>query len=123
MTLLSLGTIVVAMVVFAPQAEAPNFRAEAYVIPFYVTLSQRQKPVTDLTVANFKIVVDKKMYVPLDVEQDPDKPGHYTVSFKPSDDLRDGLVHNVELKMKKGRIKTSTNFPTTIRKLSAGSRP
>lgn len=122
MMLLPLGAAV-AIVIFAPQAEAPSFRAEAYVIPFYFTLSQHQKPVTDLTVANFKIVVDKKIYVPVDVEQDPDKPGHYTVSFKPSDDLRDGRVHNVELKVKKGRIRTSTNFPTTISKLSTGSRP
>jgi hypothetical protein len=128
MTLLPLGAVVT-MVLFLPQAEAPSFRAEAYVIPFYFTvsqrhtLSQRQKPVTDLTVANFKIVVDKKVYVPVDVEQDPNNPGRYTVSFKPSDDLRDGLVHDVELKMKKGRMKTSTHFPTTIRKLSAGSRP
>jgi hypothetical protein len=122
MTLLPLGAVV-AMVLFLPQTEAPSFRAEAYVIPFYFTISQRQKPVTDLTVANFKIIIDKKIYVPVGVEQDPNKPGHYTVSFKPPDDLRDGMVHNVELKMKKGRMKDSRNWPTTIRKLTAGSRP
>jgi hypothetical protein len=120
MMLLPLG---VALVLCGPQAEAPAFRAEAYVIPFYVTLSHGKKPITDLTVANFKIVVDKKIYVPVDFEHDPDKPGHYVVSFKPSDDLRDGMVHNVEVKVKKGRLNFSTTFPTTIRKLAAGSRP
>ena len=122
MMLLPLG-LAAALVLCGPQAEAPAFRAEAYVIPFYVTLSQGKKPITDLTVANFKIVVDKKIYVPVDFEQDPDKPGHYVVSFKPSDDLRDGMVHNVEVKVKKGRLNFSTKFPTTIRKLTAGSRP
>jgi hypothetical protein len=67
--------VTVALVLFGPQAETPAFRAEAYIIPFYVTLSHGKKPITDLTVANFKIVVDKKIYVPVDFEQDSDKPG------------------------------------------------
>jgi hypothetical protein len=114
--------VTVALVLFGPQAETPAFRAEAYIIPFYVTLSHGKKPITDLTVANFKIVVDKKIYVPVDFEQDSDKPGHYVVSFKPSDDLRDGMVDNVEVKMAKGRLHSSAKFPTTIRKLIAGPR-
>jgi hypothetical protein len=122
MTLLPLG-VAVALVLCGPQAEAPAFRAEAYVIPFYVNLSHGKKPITDLTVANFKIVVDKKIYVPVRLEQDPDKPGHYVVSFKPSDDLRDGMVHNVEVKVKRRRLNGSFNFPTTIRKSTEGSRP
>jgi hypothetical protein len=44
------------------------------------------------------------------------------VSFKPSDDLRDGMVDNVEVKMAKGRLHSSAKFPTTIRKLIAGPR-
>jgi hypothetical protein len=56
-------------------------------------------------------------------EQDPEKPGHHVVSFKPSDNLRDDLVHTVEVKMKKGRLHFSTKFPIPIRKLTLGSRP
>jgi hypothetical protein len=117
MMLLPLG-LTVALALCGAQAEAPAFRAEVYVIPFYVTLSHGKKPITDLTVANFKIVVDKKIYVPVDFEQDPDKPGHYVVSFKPSDDLRDGMVHNIEVRVKKDRLNSSTKFPITIRKLT-----
>ncbi len=121
MTLLPLG-VAVALVVCGPQAEAPTFRAETYIIPFDITLSHGKKPIADLTVANFTIVVDKKIYAPVRLEQDPDKPGHYVVSFKPSDDLRDGMVHNVVVKVKKRRLNASFNFGIPIRKTNAGSR-
>lgn len=121
MMLVPLG-VTVALALCGPQAEAPAFRAEAYVIPFYLTLSHGKEPITDLTVVHFKVVVDKKIFVPVDVEQDPNRPGHYVVSFKPSDDLRDGMVHSIEVRVKKGRLKFSTKCPTTIRRLTAGSR-
>lgn len=115
MTLLPLD-LVVALMLLTPQAEAPAFRAEAYTIPFYVTVAHGRKPIADLTVANFTIVVDKKIYVPVDFAEDPDKPGHYIVSFKPSDDLRDGMVHNIEVRVKKRRLNASFDIPTTIHK-------
>ena len=42
MTLLPFG-VVVASVLFAPPAQPPAFRTEAYIIPFYITLSHGKK--------------------------------------------------------------------------------
>ncbi len=123
MTLVPLG-MAVAMALFGPQGEPPAFRAEAYIVPFYISVFHGKKPVADLTLANFTIVVDKQIYVPVRFEQDPERPGHYVVSFQPSDEVRDGMVHNVVVKVKKRRsVNASFNFPTTIRKSTAGSRP
>lgn len=52
MVLVSLG-VAVALVFCGPQTEAPAFRGEAFIIPFYVTVSHGKKPIADLTVAHF----------------------------------------------------------------------
>ena len=98
------------------QSQPSVFRAEAYAIPFYVSLSHGKKPIADLTIAHFTIVLDKETYVPVDVQQDPEKPGHYVVSFKPPDGVRDGNIHNVEVRVKKRRLNASFKFSIPIQK-------
>ena len=61
-------------------------------------------------------------HVPVNVEQDPEKPGHYVVSFKPPDGVRDGKIHNVEVRVKKRRLNASFKFSIPIQKLPTVSR-
>ena len=98
------------------QSQPSIFRAEAYAIPFYISISHGKKPIVDLTIAHFTILLDKQTYVPVSVEQDPEKPGHYVVSFKPPDDVRDGEIHNVEVRVKKRRLNASFKFSIPIHK-------
>ena len=58
------------------QSQPSVFRAEAYAIPFYVSLSHGKKPIADLTIAHFTIVLDKQTYVP--VRASPEKHGPLT---------------------------------------------
>jgi hypothetical protein len=104
------------------QSQPSTFRAEAYAVPFYISISHGKKPIVDLTIAHFTIVLDKQTYVPANVEQDPEKPGHYVVSFKPPDGVRDGQIHNVEVRVKKRRLNASFKFSIPIQKLPIASR-
>jgi len=104
------------------QSQPSIFHAEAYVVPFYVSISHGKKPIVDLTIAHFTIVLDKQTYVPVNVEQDPEKPGHYVVSFKPPDGVRDGKIHYVEVRVKKRRLNASFKFSIPIQRLPTESR-
>lgn len=103
------------------QSQPSIFRAEAYAVPFYISLSHGKKPIENLTIAHFKIILDKQTYVPLNVEEDPEKLGHYVVSFKPPDGARDGRIHNVEVRVKKRRLNASFKFSIPIQKLPTAS--
>lgn len=65
-----------------------------------------------MTTADFTITLDKKEYVPVKLEPDPEKPGHYLLSFSPPDDVRDGKPRQVEVKFKKRDfLKWTITFP------------
>jgi hypothetical protein len=104
------------------QSQPSIFRAEASAVPFYLSISHGKKPITDLTIAHFTIVLDKQTYMPLNVEQDPEKPGHYVVSFKPPDGVRDGKIHKVEVRVKKRRLNASFKFSIPIQRRPTESR-
>ena len=104
------------------QSQPSVFRAEAYAVPFYISLFHGKKPIVDLTIAHFTIVLDRQTYVPVKVEQDPEKPGHYVVSFKPPDEVRDGKIHHVEVRVKKRRLNTSFKFSVPIQQLPTPGR-
>lgn len=65
-----------------------------------------------MTTADFTITLDKKEYVPVKLEPDPEKPGHSLLSFSPPDDVRDGKPRQVEVKFKKRDfLKWTITFP------------
>jgi hypothetical protein len=58
----------------------------------------------------------------VEVEGDPEKPGHSVVSFKPPDEVRDGKIHHVEVRVKKRRLNASFKFSIPIQRLPTPSR-
>jgi hypothetical protein len=106
-----------ALLAGTPQAQPPVFRAEAYVVVFKVSAFKPswfggRKPEAGLTTADFTIVLDEKEYVPVKLEPDPERPGHYLLSFSPSDEVRDGQPRPIEVKIKKRDfLKWTIMFP------------
>ena len=46
------------------------------------------------------------------LEPDPEKPGHYLLSFSPADEVRDGKPRQIEVKFKKRDfLKWTITFP------------
>ena len=76
----------------------------------------RRKPEAGLTTADFTIVLDQKEYLPVKLEPDPERPGHYLLSFSPPDDVRDGEPRQIEVKFKKRDfLKWTITFPGATR--------
>jgi hypothetical protein len=93
--------IVIASGVFQIHQSPPVFKAEAYVITNrFLMLGRDDRPLVGLTAANFSIIVEKQISVPLAVAEDPNKPGHYLLSFNPPEALRDGKTHRIDVKIK-----------------------
>jgi hypothetical protein len=61
-----------------------------YVVPIQVSVFRTpifggRTPRTDLVVADFRILLDKREYAPVDVTPEPDRPGSYLLNFTPPD--------------------------------------
>ena len=87
--------------------EPPRFRAAAHAVVIDIPVFEGRKwcrgskAVTNLTVADFTIALDKKPYDIVTVTQLLEKPGHYLVSFTVPDALREGKKHRIEIKIRK----------------------
>lgn len=72
------------------------YRAEVNVVQLNYMFSGPKGPILGLTSANFLVLIDKKVSVPVTVVPDP-TPGGYHVNFSPPDNLRDGEKHRVDV--------------------------
>jgi hypothetical protein len=88
-----------------PPPAAPVFRSDVYAVPFEFTATRRlpfgiRRPQRGLTRANVRVALDGRLFEPMDVREDPQRAGHYFVSFTPPDIYRDGLSHPVGLRFR-----------------------
>lgn len=99
--------------------EKPVFRTEVYSVPLDFSVETRlpfgiRKPIKDLTMQEVTIVLDKTTYPPVQLSQDPKRPGHYVVSFTPPDGYRDGERHSVDVTVMRKRWRSPITMPMTI---------
>lgn len=126
---LTLGLAVAGTLLAGAQAQPPAFRAETYVVVLKVSAFKRSwfggsKPEAGLTVADFTIVLDEKVYVPVKLEPEPDRPGHYLLSFSPPDDARDGKPRQIQVRFRKRSLpKQTISFPQPAQGAAQGPDP
>jgi hypothetical protein len=116
---LILGMAVAGGLVASPQAQPPVFRAEVYVVPLQIMVFEGRnwacgsKPDIRLSITDFTLTLDKKIYAPADVTQDPDRPGRYLLNVAMPEKYRDGRVHRIEVRIqRRGRATWPLRIPT-----------
>jgi hypothetical protein len=107
-------------------AQAPVFKSGAYVIAIEIPVFHARrwncgsKPDTGLTIDDFTVSLDRKLYTPIEVIQDAKRPGRYLLSFTVSEAVRDGKEHRIDVSIRK---RGGLHWTTTIPKPSPDGGP
>ena len=89
----------------AQDADAPVFRSDTNVVMFEFGatvkrgLRGKTEPMTDVTIADMKVVIDRKEYAPTTMTQV--SPGRYMLSLDIPEQYKNGKSHKVRFKIKK----------------------
>jgi hypothetical protein len=98
---------VMALFLQSPQAPVSVFRTSVDAVHIEVlvfkgkTWCRGTSPERELRTKDFSFVLDGNTYVPVEVTEDSNEPGHYVVGFIPPEKYRDGLSHRVQVRIQK----------------------